>query len=85
MCSMTLKKSTNILMKICETSEPKFKLFGVSVRYNVNTGTPHQIIERKCVFFLYGAFRYFRDKNMGQSAMMLIAERHTPRFFKLNQ
>ncbi len=23
-------------MKICETSEPKFKLFGVSVRYNVN-------------------------------------------------
>jgi len=41
-------------MKICETSEPKFKLFGVSVRYNVNTGTPHQIIERKCVFFYMG-------------------------------
>ena len=54
MCSMTLKKSTNILMKICETSEPKFKLFGVSVRYNVNTGTPHQIIERKCVFVYMG-------------------------------
>jgi hypothetical protein len=51
---MTLKKSTNILMKICETSEPKFKLFGVSVRYNVNTGTPHQIIERKLVFFYMG-------------------------------
>jgi len=54
MCSMTLKKSTNILMKICETSEPKFKLFGVSVRYNVNTGMHHQIIERKCFFFIWG-------------------------------
>jgi hypothetical protein len=84
MCSMTLKKSTNILMKSCETSEPKFKLFGVSVRYNVNTGTPHKIIERKCVFILYGAFRYYSDKNMSQSAMTLIAERHTPRFCKLN-
>ena len=54
MCSMTLKKSTNILMKICETSEPKFKLFGVSVRYNVNAGTPHQNIQRKGVFFYMG-------------------------------
>jgi hypothetical protein len=82
MCSMTLKKSTNILMKICETSE-HFKLFGVSVRYNVNTGTPHQNIQRKGVFF-YGAFRYYRDKKMSQSAMTLIAECHTLRFFKLN-
>jgi hypothetical protein len=24
-------------------------------------------------------------KNIGQSAMTLIAERHTPRFFKVNQ
>ena len=54
MYSMTLKKSTNILMKICETSKPKFKLFGVSVRYNVNTGTPHQIILIKRVFFYMG-------------------------------
>jgi hypothetical protein len=61
MCSMTLKKSTNILMKICETSEPKFKHFGVSVRYNVNTGTPHQIIERKCLFF-----------DMGRSGIIVI-------------
>jgi hypothetical protein len=35
--------------------------------------------------FLYGAFRHFCDKNIGQSAVTLIAERHTPRFFKLNQ
>jgi hypothetical protein len=64
-------------MKICETSEPKFKLFGVSVRYNVNTGMPHQNIQRKGVFFLDGAFRYYRDKNMSHSAMRLIAECHT--------
>ncbi len=54
MCSMTLKKSTNILMKICETSEPKFKLFGVSVRYDVNSGTPHQNIKKICFFFRWG-------------------------------
>jgi hypothetical protein len=34
--------------------------------------------------FLDGAFRYYRDKNMSQSAMTLIAECYTPRFFKLN-
>ncbi len=32
--------------------------------------------------FLYGAFRHFHDKNIGQSAMTLIAERYTPRFFQ---
>jgi hypothetical protein len=31
-----------------------------------------------------GAFRHFRDKNIVQSAMTLIAERLTPRFFKTN-
>jgi hypothetical protein len=33
--------------------------------------------------FLYGVFRHFHDKNIGQSAMTLIAECHTRRFFKL--
>ncbi len=62
-----------------------FQHFGVLIRYNVNTGTPHLNIQKKGVFFLYGAFRYIRDINMGQSAMTLIAERHTPRFFELIQ
>jgi hypothetical protein len=50
---------------------------------HVNTGTPHLNIQDK-VFFLYGEYRYFRDKNMGKSVMTLIAEHLTLRFLELN-
>jgi hypothetical protein len=36
-------------------------------------------------FLFYRAFRYSHDKNVFQSAMTLIAERPTPRFFNIIQ
>ncbi len=35
-------------MKICETSEPKFKLFGVSVRYNATSN----YWKKMCFFYM---------------------------------
>ncbi len=88
MCSTALKKFTRIewknLRNVNSTHTLTFYHFDGLIRDNVNTGTPHLKVPRFQALFLYRAFRYSRDKNIGQSAMTLIAERRTPRFFKVN-
>ena len=77
-CSMALKNPPIFKWKNLQNVNS-------TLGFDFNILVCHIKIFKEKVFFLYGAFRYHRDKNMRQSAMTLIAERHTPRFFKLNR
>ena len=88
MCSMALKNPPIFkwknLRNVNSTLCFDFNILIVSPLLREYRNATLKYSKKNC-FFLYGAFRYYREKNMSQSAMTLIAERHTPRFFKLNQ
>ncbi len=87
MCSMALKNPLIFKWKNLRNVNSTLGFdFNILVCQYAITWIPERHIKifKEKVFLLYGAFRYYCDKNMSQSAMTLIAERHTPWFFKLN-